>query len=240
MADTTEIILNNGRFIRRITSVHNQDLGTQETLLASLAEPKPAMIHRVTEFNGKWISFLYSKTSLAIATELDSIPFKTWFSPRMHDGEPCLEPVYSPGPGNVEIGGRWSPPTGLGSLHFVAVYRNNAIDMGCAVQNCFLFLFLNSKAYYFPYPNLYSDGRICMGTSFQTEAQKNASNGYLASFMHAYRVFQESQMNAHLVTDGTREFFRRVPDKGWKKVMASEYRPFLQEISNAALVGFGK
>lgn len=212
MAINTEILLREGRFIRR--QMHEEDLGSQEHILSLLAQDTRVMLKNVFVFNDRPVHILASTNSLAMVTEITSLPFKTYFEPSADDPCNMLEPCFHPAPGSIQIDDPWIVPADFGKPLFVVSFARDAYSPThrFVVAHAYLFLLRNKELFRLIYPNVFDDGRICMGNTWDMD--RTPAKDVFSNFIHAYNSFQTSAMNDHLTRDITYTLFRRNL-KGW-------------------------
>lgn len=229
---TTEIFLKNGRFYRRES--FDYDLGNQDVLLAGMAEFPPMMLRRLWTLNDRGVHLLIHKNRVTVVGRIESIPFTSWFQ---LNNDRKLEPTFQyPNQGAIKMSHTWTPPKDVGELYFAVTFQNPKDVTLPIAERAYLFLYRNGKLWWFPYPNLYNDGRICMGPEW--DRKNSTGQGLFADYAHAYRSFMESQVTDHLTTDNTRIMFAREIDGGWTHNNADFIVPNLREVSNAFMMGF--
>ena len=233
MLPTTEILLQNGRFIRRITQ--SVDLGSQESVLSTFAEQVPIFI-RNTRIIGRPMHLLACKNTVVAISELDKLPFNSnWsYNPEKGYMVPCYNnQVY----GSVVINDHWIAPANFGKLIFAVLFN---IQTGGFVQyvNTYLFQYRNGELYQFPYPNLYENSRLCMGREFDREMlNMGRDNDVTSILMHAQTSFYETTLNSDLVRTNTPHLFRRDIDGKWIYPTTSSDH-YSSVVSAAFMTGF--
>lgn len=199
MESKSEYLLRDGHFYRR--DIAEIDLGLQDHILSQISEQQPIMLPRVLTFAEGFIHFLITKTQIAFCTELLQLPFTTWW---MHDKKPdSLIPSWKEIQGSIKISDPWIVPPELGKMIFVVLFNRETES----IRSCYLYLYRDSELYHFPYPNLFSDGRICMGTVWDTNP--TPAKDKLGNFLHAYASFFQSVCSSHLLTANFQKFFIR-------------------------------
>lgn len=220
-----EIVLREGQFVRR--TVQEELLGSQQVLLAECANQQKTFLPRVILMGDKPVSFLVSKAEFVAITYLDKIPFNTWYMP----GNNRFVPVFLKSPGAVLIKDDWIPPSEI-RLCFALAMR----PMGYDPLNAFLFAEWNKELYRLPYPNVYENGKICMGGTWQGQT----GNGPAANLLHAIQHFYATQINSDLTTPNTKELFAKtMPDGKWAVTTFDGMKPLLgAPLSVAVMSGY--
>lgn len=224
-----EIHIRDGHFYRR--SVNEVDLGSQDSLLQSLLPPSPQMLPRLLPFNNGYIHLHIASNSLTLLTELKSLPFSTWWklSP---DGINLL-PVFVEAPGSIHITEAWIIPPHWGQMLFALNFTRRAFEVP-QPANAFLYLYRNRELFRVSYPNIYTDGRVCMGPEWDN--QRGLGKDVMSDFIEAYNTFYATIMSNHLVSNQTYRTFKRTLH-GWD-YPAGDGMDFLTPCAPAFLQGF--
>lgn len=208
-----EIVLKEGQFWRR--TIEEVPLGRQEAVLAHCASQVSIYLRNIFFVPGKEhmkISMLVGQKQLVLITELKTLPFKTYFE--INDEQPDhLVPVFANHRGALLL----SEPVIVdqffpgSKIYFMLNFiRNNRI---IEPANCHLFLSRDKELLYFFYPNLFSDGKMCMGPEW--DRTKITSEGPVHDFAYAINKFYETEMNDHLTGVQTQRLFRKDLNGAW-------------------------
>lgn len=226
----TEIILKGGRFYRR--NVTETDLGSQEALLANLVSSTPQVIKGVGSFNMKRVDVVSANTTISVVTEIETLPFDCWWG--IQDSTTILPAFHNPG-GNTHFKAKASwdiaKHTGGTGLMVVSFEANSR-----RVRYVYVYIYKNGNVYVPPYPNLYEDGRVCMGDAYGAIAGNEAGKDLMTQLSSAYESFYSSAQNGDLLRSGYDRLFARDEKGDWKKDRA----PFdcMTMASPAFLVGY--
>lgn len=232
MQSTTEIILEGGRFVRR--NITRQDLGSQETILAGFADSSPVFIRNMQLLGSQPIHVLTNRGSITVMTELTKLPFDSnWYFDATRQE---MLPLYnSPMEGSVTINDPWVAPAAFGKLIF-AVHSLVSPAGTASLRNVYLFRYHGGELYHFPYPNLYDDCRVCMGSNF-TRSMSNLINAdVMSQYLHVQGSFYETRLNSDLSKTITSRMFCRNIGGEW--IYHPDYTPFCGVTSAAFMRGF--
>lgn len=209
----TEILLKDGQFVRR--TITEQDLGSQETILAQCAATTKTFLKNLTiDADGRPWHLLHSKTEMALIAELNFLPFNTYFEVAEDDATK-LCPVFRPHPGALKLDAPWPVPTKFARMLFVLRYKETrpGAILPFLPSDAYLFAYRDGELRHFPYPNLFGDGRICMGGTWDNRRSRAVS--IFDDFQHALTSFHETQMNDHLISNLSFRFFRKDLNGNW-------------------------
>jgi hypothetical protein len=229
-----EIILRDGNFIRRITS--EQILGTQEAILSGLVETQPTMLPNFMPFGDGMLHLLLSKTHLVVITELKTLPMTAYWRVSDSDATKLVldwdsTPPNSMQRGSIRIEDVWTVPANAGKC-LLCLQMSLGTD-GYAASRCYLLQYVGKELYVLPYPNVYNDGRVCMGTGW--ERTMNSQKGIIPSFIHAHTSFHATALNRDLTGDYTSAMFKRTL-AGWD--FPSDPKAFMRSTSLSFMAGF--
>lgn len=231
--NASEIILQDGRFWRR--TIVNQDLGTQDTLLAQLADQNGFFIKGLMNYGSHPVHVNASKGQLALSMEIPNVPFNTFW--KIKPDTMTMTPVWSNTLGAIEIKDVYVPKDwGLGSTYFVVRLQDGG-DGIYRPANCYLYQFNNGELGALCYSNVYSDGRLCMGDEWHNELGRRTTKSAIEEFAWCYNSFTSSSMNNHLITDQTYELFRRDMEGKWMKP-DHKYTRYVRTCSVGFMQGF--
>lgn len=227
-----EIILRDGNFYRRHTS--ELLLGSQENILTSLTEQAPVMLPRFFRFNDSPVHLLIHKTSLAVSIELPRLPFQAnWIPDPNATGRLKLH-WGSVDRGVIVLNDPWVVPSpDFGRLVFSVIFDRQSTILSPGRTS--LLLYRGGELYRLPYPNIFEDGRICMGNEW--EAKKTTGNGVMGDFIHAHTSFHTTRMNSDLTTEGTHLIFRKDMN-GWIEPLASQVSIHVLPCVPSYMMGF--
>lgn len=230
MPPTTEIILKEGKFWRRDTT--ERSLGNQDTLIASLAEDVPTMLKNVFMLGDSPVHILSCKGSMVMITAVKKLPFKTWW---MLQEDLTLRPVWLQSRGAVEINEPWIVPSILSVLFVLKFNRTESINSALVVDTPYLFAYMDGELRHLYYPNVFTDGRICMGREW--DANRTVNSDAMGNFIHAQTTFFSTAMNQDLVKTNTLNIFRRDVSK-WIMPSREDYSSNCPIIGPSFMQGF--
>lgn len=225
--DKTQFLLRHGKIIRQC--ITEDDLGFQDTILANLIEQPPVLQRKVARIElkdhpGTMLNQLIGGPAngryTVLFAELPHLPMKvalslnktgTTLTPAGTDSFGCLNVP----PGAVTVRDHWTPPPFLKILFCVHthIYYDNQSN---EIANVYLF-FRNTKGDMLNpvYPNIFENGRICMGDEFERWRNNDSKRPLTEVFQHAFTSFHQSAMNNHLVGPShIRLYQRSVDDEG--------------------------
>jgi len=208
----TEIILKDGQFVRR--TVTEQDLGSQEAVLAQCANNQKIYLRNIHHDSaGRQWNMLSSKSALVMITQLKHLPFKTYFEVA-EDNPDQLAPTFRPHKGTILLDDPWPVPDQIGKMLFVLAYsQTGRVSMPFTASTAHLFLESGGELRKIPYPNLFEDGRLCMGDQWDARRSRNVS--IFDDFERALESFHTSEMNDHLVLNASFKMFRKDLSGKW-------------------------
>jgi hypothetical protein len=228
MNSDAELLLRNGRFVRR--TFIEYDLGSQDHLLEKLADSQCLHIHDFMSFNDTPLHLMVQKQKLLVLSQLKKLPFTTYWS--IDPANPKhLTTIFKPVRGAVKIEDSFPIPESWGTLLF-AVQFNRTITPAYP-EACYLFLYREGELYWFPYPNLFDNGKVCMGEEW--DRKPTLKKDLITDFIHAHTTFHQTQMNDHLTTQNTQKLFARCVD-GWST--PDNAVDYFRSVSNALMQGF--
>lgn len=218
--ELTEIVLKNGQFVHR--NIVETDLGTQDGYLSALANSAPihtGIIHRLSANNELYnVALALTRTGLMAVTELNYLPFNcAWERSRSGYFVPSFpRPVPL---GVVAEKLRVNVSELLhGRVMFGMFFENSANAPAQIVHapiRCFMALILKgeTEGRHFCYPNHYSDGKICMGSDFDSSLSRSSNKTPLEHLKDALNSFYTTNMNADLTSTASfTVMFRRNSD----------------------------
>jgi hypothetical protein len=240
MTSKTEILLIDGQFVRR--TIQEADLGSQEAMLRKFASSTMEIIRGSFSVNGKSVNLYVNKTAIFAFLPIQELPFKAGYK------------MVAPGVLHPHMTGGWMnsskinghilmdepfPLTApeLGTTYFVVSYKIPAEGSPPVPGACYLLTYRNNAFYRFPYPNLFDDGRICMGH----EWEENMSGGFKTiqdTMVHCYQSFLASSLNSDLVRITTPELFSKSSKDGKWLNGGARAVPYLIDTPSTWLAGF--
>lgn len=228
-----EVLITEGHFYRRSTQI--VDLGSQDAMLATLVDQAPVMLPKFMPFGNGFMHLLITKTQIFMATELDSLPFSSWFEICLEDTTK-IQPAFIQTSPTIKLTDPWKPSPTLGKIIF-GVQFNRYAAVQPKASLCFLFQYLNKELFSLPYSNVYENGRICMGPIWDREVANRSPLDLMSQFIHAHTSFHTTEMNSHLTYESTFKFFRRnVTDGSWAPPKNQE--KMLRKTANAFMMGW--
>lgn len=227
----TEIILKGGQFIRR--SIIEEDLGSQEKLLYSCATSAGTCLKKLIPFEGGFINVLAGQQNVTLYTPLKELPFKTYFELSERDPK-LLVPVYRNHEGAILMDEPWPVPADY-PLYFVSRYTRDQYS-AYYQDHCYLMAYYNKEFRKIPYPNVFDDGRICMGNTWDNNP--TTGQGIFADFKKAYDSFHTTAMNDHLVITASFTYFNKDADTGKWIAPVDGVSSGLSMISSSVMAGF--
>lgn len=212
MANSNEVIIKDGRFIRRVIS--EQDLGAQDHILASLVESQNIMLPNFTNFGGSPVHLLTNGNKMLMCTELSKLPFKAFVKPNASEPLTLLDLCFHPVRGAISFEESWAMQKDYGKLLF-AIYMTRPAGGTWTVGAAHLLIYRNKNLYSPPYPNVYDNSTICMGPQWSNDVRDNSSKkDIMVNLAEAVTAFMSTNMNGDLTCELTEDMFVRNAD-GW-------------------------
>lgn len=165
----------------------------------------------------RWLCVTADRTY--IMGELNGIDVLTSWQACTEGDKSVLRPVPGGASGAVSMRLTWVPPNRTAKILFVTgVEKGGANQYKPRFDSCYLFVMAgDGMCYKPPFPNIYNDGRVCMGE------QSNAWSGTpVGAFDYAVRSLQSSPYNRDLqdesVSTSTSNRYLITPD-GPKQIL---------------------
>lgn len=217
LSNKSEYILRNGGFFRR--SITDEYLGGQEHILSTLVQPQPITIRDLTRIGSQPILLSANASTLTMAVRLMSLPMRVAMTLSDQgdllfcDGSNAFLGAVPPSFVGSLITTPWTPPNGL-QLYFFLNMISTGIPGNYACENCYLLAKNLQTGDYlaFYYPNVYDNGRICMGHTWDSTKDRSA-NDVIGRMVHAYNSFHTTVMNNHLVDNGHIALYKMLIDR---------------------------
>lgn len=226
MNNNAEILLRDGRFFRRSYIEH--DLGAQEQILERLADSASIHLKGFMSYNDEPLHLMVNKQKIVLLSRMKKLPFTTYWSIDPADPKFLLT-TFKQTRGSIKIEDTFTIPETWGQLYFAEQFRREDSWPEC----CYLFLYREGELHWFPYPNLFDNGKICMGDDW--DHKPTLYKDMITDFIHAHTTFHQTQMNDHLTSENTRALFRRSLD-GWAP--PADVTPYFRKVGNALMMGF--
>lgn len=172
-------------------------LGPQSAMLEPLVENVPRIARDIMPD----VSMALSGQSLCLTKQLKEVRLHTFFRPQTDtDEHVTIVPVFiSPG---AEMTLTWPVPKDM-KLFFVARWGTDIREGTINAQFPLCYLVAKSEAkktYLLPLPNLYEDGRVCMGEPQRDWIKANIFD----TFTKALEIFHVAPWNADLMSSNDR------------------------------------
>lgn len=225
METIEHVVRPNNTLCRRQVIEH--DIPIQNQILQTLLAGTPIPVPSVFQFKELGIASLVCKAPLYfVSCRLPALPLKTAF----HAVDKLMLPVFSSDKAPMSLS--WVPPKDM-DLRFIvgATYgapQSNYPTGYFQFNTSYLLAFSSEKrCYKLPMPNIYADGRLCLGNS-HIEVQSTLQDVYLAT----YRLFCDAPWGTDLwdnieITqklirlEPTKDGFKSLPPDGdWKAMSA--------------------
>ena len=191
----TEYIFRDNKLI--IREINEKSGGFTNDFLAKLVEI-PSIVIKNPIDGVSAIALGAKGNSLYLATELPYLTFNTWYkagSPIINgENVPNLVPVWTEREGAIKMSLDWYPPKYM-SLIFISAFRPAQAN-AWEYYDTLLVAKIGDQIHRPPIPNIYSDGRICMGNHFERPTQETP---IFEAFEYAVNDFTESEYNSDLV-----------------------------------------
>lgn len=231
--DKSEIILDQGRFTRR--TITHQDLGSQDTILAGLVESKPVFIKNYAAMGTQAIRAVFNENNAILLTQVTELPMRVslTLSPNTDKlqisnqvGSAAFGASQPMQRGDVIITDPWIIPANLFLCYYIMVYRIARVGTyGPSGTPYLVYYSPNKGEFYAPYyPNIFDDGRVCMGDAWEQAAGARSANAPLSdAFAKAVTSFFTSRMNSHLTSNRHIALYQKLIDTATGK--HSWYQP---------------
>ena len=257
LINETRILLRGGRFVRE--TIEQEDLGTQESVLASCIRPSPAFVPCIAPApsNVGHVHMIAHSDKAIVMCEMTSLPVDCVFRPqydtysapietgkkipytgsaleeikrinatRKDTGLPELpleeEEVKYPLSCYLPVFSKKAPSTFMkeddildktpfiwpskeGKLLFVmtAELLKPMTSTYCFyVNQCYIFVLRKGELFALRFPNIYDDGRVCMGHDWEDDRSGGRKN-LLGAFTYCYHTFQTTAMNGDLSSNAS-------------------------------------
>lgn len=188
-------------------------VGPQTDLVKNLSKFAPRIIPGILSANE---ILAVTSNGLSVARRLASLALHTYFRPMVDVSEKvCLVPVWKQGtPKATEMKLTWVPPDTMG-LYIVLYWECKEKSLNAVNPLPYLVsLAPNKRTYLLPIPNLYGDGRICLGRGGDAIPWMRLG-GLVPQLEKATELLQKTSWNTDLLRDTQREtqaMFRFDPD----------------------------
>ena len=181
------------------------------------------------KFLHQGLSVSVSSQGLHIAEEVESVKLKTFWTSYMGevfgapDQWPALKAVFDEGRGYIKKDITWTPPSYM-RLWFITEHTLENTH-----GSTYLVCTMDGEVYRAPLPNVYSSGRICMGSHFNPEGSTS-----IECHHHAMSDFRESEFNSDL-EEGQCQFLLIDPNDKPIHPEMNMYLGVLQVVSSSKL-----
>lgn len=213
-----EFVLSGNTIVRRI--VVETPITNAAELMKSMEQGKTSFYPKLLNYGDKQLDFLdcADKYYVAVFGEIPAIPFNCPFAcPDLSVPAPVIQP--QPAHKSIPTGSLpekllWTPEALKKldkevQLYFCTVTHREALAQ--QMQCCYLLIYYKKEFRVLPYPNLFSDAKVCMGDAFERANTRDYTDGRTISLAEtwgtAYNHFMASGMNSDLVNNATPEFF---------------------------------
>lgn len=212
MAETTQLVFEGNQLTLVTTIVEKRKVALNETLLRVNQKPSTTIIPNVFKVATNPTTLIsHSTGSEVYVTRLAFVPFKMVYrdTPK---ADPILGDIYEP----VFLPNGWQT-TGLvgekvqdlklfgNSSSFTAWFATTYVPGQPVPSNCYLYLCHLRELFIPPLPNIFDDGRICMGEQWMN----NKTGGYIdkaSQILNALQSFSTSLWNSHLAFESKKLF----------------------------------
>jgi hypothetical protein len=187
-------------------------LGPQAEIVRALAKTVPRVIKGVMSEDE---TLAVTASGLSVARRLRYLKMNTFFRPTVDVSERVsLVPVWKQGkPAATQMNLVWTPPSTMG-LYLVLYWEVGTAGSINSVEPVpyLVAASVNKRTYLLPIPNLYDDGKICLGRDETSRAQTFRTLGGLGAQLDAAtKILQETTWNVDLlrnVSGHTQDMFR--------------------------------
>lgn len=206
----TEFLLKDGNIIRR--DVTETAISNQDQILSSLVEQRPLNIHHIASLGDSPIHMMTSQRANFVYTFLKYLPWDTKFKLTTATE---LSPNFDDEPGTTPFKENWPVPPMFRLIFGVMSEKINPeiLDSSCTgtiprgnrVRNCYMYLVHQNELYVLPYPNIFDDGRVCMGEEWDNNSGKLGD--LIKALISSYNSFYSSKMTDHLLRNPIWDYF---------------------------------
>lgn len=240
------VILRSNRFQLETITTELEDLGTQEHHLSQLVPAQAILTPHVGSIGERSVHLLSVATNSSTAaswimlTSMPILPFRSAFIISKSIGGYYV-PTSHPAPRNqIERcfkDSDFTVPPSWGKVVFMVRFVSTGSTGNAAPAQCYLVSLREGEFYRTDYPNVHSNGLICMGYIWDGNRAGNQPNMML-QFMHCLTTFLTSDMNPDLSTLGTVSAFSRQPTEPYAWRNDANVASIRNVISNAAFAPF--
>lgn len=182
-------------------------IGPQSVMLEPLVANVPMIAKNIMPD----IHMAISGRTLCLVKRLTKIRMATFFRPQTDvNDHVTIVPVFiAPG---AEMALNWNTPNDM-SLFFVSSWPTGDGTINELFPTCYLVAKgMDRRTYLLPLPNLFEDGRVCMGTVQRDWVKSNIFD----TFKKALEIFDAAPWNADLMVDirwqNSKKLFRFSPE----------------------------
>ena len=210
------------------------EIGLQTSILAEMAENASILVNNIHPgVDYLSTSIRGGRTYTTTTTEVMQIKLNTYYEP--YEGEvfgdpkqwPALHPTFKDKTGTIKKDFTWTPPPYM-KIFFINEFRD------AKFIECYLVVRMGEDIHRPPFPNVYENGKVCMGNHFTIDSKLTI----IEAHNKAVKDIEETSWNTDLM-DGQSRFILFTDDG--KPIYPDEalYKRHLPIISNPRL-GFMK
>lgn len=203
-----EILIKDGYFVRR--TINEDRLMSQEDALRNALGATCVNVYNIALMGGEPIHGMFSDNGCFLYTRIRTLDYTTYFSCADGAENPVLfAPVYrASNVGSIELKATFKIPDAFPT--FFGQYFNPGENSTYYQSNCYMLTTCpetGKEIYNFPYPNIFDDGRVCMGLEWDSQVSSQALSPLLPAFTNSFLSFNQTKMNNHLVKPATNRLF---------------------------------
>ena len=174
-------------------------VGDIDPFIRQLAADTPVVVPRAFVLGDKPVHMAVSQRNLTLFTRLDHFNITTTYA--THSRGVVTPAFAAPTPGAVTLTCKWVAPANM-ALWFVALFDVNATPR-CVYSRSSLAVACTEErhkgVFRLPLPNIYENGRLCLGRNEPATVQPDASDPMFTVFERAAGVFNRSSWNSDLL-----------------------------------------
>jgi hypothetical protein len=242
MATTTEIP-DKLAFMRQCVAIDNEgnihllttksrSLGKRNDLLTRALGQLGTTIENAFSMNGCMVHMQAAGGVTSYALRMPRIRMATHWYPSIENSVIVMVPMFSAGEDRAEHTFEWTPPAGVGLYY---VWADNQVPYFIAIAPRLLDPKSSMAAFRLPLPNIYGDGRVCMGREWSYRSQTGLGEAGSEPLARAVNRFWSSGWNADLLDSisSSHAMFRFTPE-GAQQPVPDNWRSHCSIISHAA------
>jgi len=199
-----------------VVTVQRTPLTNVDSVLKTLVQDTPFLVPRIAFLNKEYVHCQMSGKMLTLFVKIPFLNLDTFWILRKPEGDgetrPFIVPIFIANDLSFRVSPKWVPPADQMAIFFMVHYVPGT-DSAWRYSHASVVLISLLKDvkdhFKIPLPNIYTNGKICMGGSGEALAL-DTKMPVLENFSAALEVFQKATWNADLLRDNSRESIERI------------------------------